>query len=72
MVVFYVPLTARSFRDGTPIYCPLGRTGSLVITPFPLGIEPRAVAWQSITLLLHHASSTICVCACVCVCVQIL
>ena len=23
LVVFNVPLTARSFRDGTPIYCPL-------------------------------------------------
>ena len=26
LVVFYVPLTARSFSDGTPIYCPLRRT----------------------------------------------
>ena len=26
LVVFYVPSTARSFRDGTPIYCPLQRT----------------------------------------------
>ena len=26
LVVFCVPLSARSFRDGTPIYCPLGRT----------------------------------------------
>ena len=23
MFVFYVPSTARSFRDSTPIYCPL-------------------------------------------------
>ena len=23
LVVFNVPSTARSFRDGTPIYCPL-------------------------------------------------
>ena len=30
--VFYVPLTARSFRDGTPIYCPLQRRRSLVNT----------------------------------------
>ena len=29
-----------------------------VFTPFPPGIEPRAVAWQSITLPLHHAIST--------------
>ena len=26
LVVFYIPSTARSFRDGTPIYCPLRRT----------------------------------------------
>ena len=26
LVVFYVPSTARSFRDDTPIYCPLQRT----------------------------------------------
>ena len=24
LVVFNVPSTARSFRDGTPIYCPMG------------------------------------------------
>ena len=28
LVVFQVPSTARSFRDGTPIYCPLRRTWS--------------------------------------------
>ena len=49
-VVFYVPSTARSFRDGTPIYCPLQMTWSSVFTPFPPGIEPWAVVWQSITL----------------------
>ena len=42
-VVFYVPSTARSFGDGTPIYCPLRRTWSSVFTPFPPRIEPRAV-----------------------------
>ena len=26
LVVFNVPSTAKSFRDGTPIYCPLRRT----------------------------------------------
>ena len=26
LVVFNVPSTARSFRDGTPIYCPLRKT----------------------------------------------
>ena len=55
-VCFYVPSTARSFRDGTPIYCPLRRTWSSVNTPFPPGIEPRAVTWQSITLPLRHVS----------------
>ena len=49
LVVFYVPWTVRSFKDGTPIYCPLRRTCSSVFTPFPPGIEPRPVAWQSIT-----------------------
>ena len=58
LFVFYVPSTARSFRDGTPIYCPLRRTWSSVNTPFPPGIEPRSVAWQSITLPLRHASFT--------------
>ena len=51
---FNVPLTARSFRDGTPIYCPLRRTWSSINTPFRPGIEPRAVAWQSITLPLRY------------------
>ena len=30
-----------------------------LFTQFPPGIEPRAVAWQSITLPLRHASSTL-------------
>ena len=58
LVVFNVPSTARSFRDGTPIYCPLRRTWSSINTPFRPGFEPRAVAWQSITLPLRYASST--------------
>ena len=58
LVVFYVPSTMRSFRDDTTIYCSLRRTWSSVNTPFPTGIEPRAVAWQSITLPLRHAIST--------------
>ena len=58
LVVFNVPSTARSFRDGTPIYCPLRRTWSSINTPFRSGIKPRAVAWQSITLPLRYASST--------------
>ena len=51
--MFNVPSTARSFRDGTPIYCPLRRTWSSINTPFRPGIEPRAVAWESITLPLR-------------------
>ena len=59
LVVFNVPSTARSFRDGAPIYCPLRRTWSLVFTRIPLGIEPRPVAWQSITQQLRHAGSSL-------------
>ena len=59
LFVFYVPSTARSFRYGTPIFCPLRRTGTWVNTPFLPGIEPRGIAWQSITLPLRHASSTL-------------
>ena len=47
MVELNVPSTARSYRYH--IYCPLRRTWSSVFTPFPSGIEHRAVAWQSIT-----------------------
>ena len=57
LVVFNVPSTARSFRGGTPIFCPLRRTWSSGFIPSPPGIEPRVVAWQSITQPLHHASS---------------
>ena len=41
LFVFYIPSTARSFRDGTPIYWPLWRKWSSVNTPFPPGIEPE-------------------------------
>ena len=58
LVVFNVPSTARSFRYGTSIYCPLRRTRSSINTPFRPGIEPRAVVWQSISLPLRYASST--------------
>ena len=58
LVVFYVPSTEGSFRDGTPIYCPLRRTLNSVNTPFLPGIEPRAVAWQSITLPLRKKKYT--------------
>ena len=58
LVVFYVPSTARSLRDSTPIYCPLRRTWSWVNSPFPPGIKPRAVTWHSITLPLRQSSST--------------
>ena len=52
LVVFYAPSTARSFRDGTPIYCPLRRTWSLLFTPFPPGSNPGP------SLPLRNASST--------------
>ena len=61
---FYVCLCFTSLHQrghletAPPIYCPLQRTCSSVNTPFPPGNEPRVVAWQSITLLLRHASST--------------
>ena len=58
LFVFNVPSTARSFRDGTPIYCPLRRTWSSVNTPSRPGIEPGAVAWQFITLPLRHGRSS--------------
>ena len=57
LFVFNVPSTARSFRDGTPIYCPLRRTWSSVNTPSRPGIEPGAVAWQFITLPLRYGRS---------------
>ena len=44
LFVFYVPSTARSFRDGTPIYCPLRRTCSSVNT-LPTRNRTRVVAW---------------------------
>ena len=56
LFVFYVPSTARSYRDGTPIYCPLRPTWSSVNTPV---MEPRAVVWQSIMRPLHHTSSAL-------------
>ena len=57
--MFSVPSTARSFRDGTHIYCPLRRAWSSINTQFRPGIEPRIVAWQSIRpmLLLCYATS---------------
>ena len=48
----------RSFRDGTLFTVPCERTWSSGNTPFPPGIELRAVARQSIMLPLRHASST--------------
>ena len=46
LVVFYGPSTARLFRDGTPIYCPLRRTWSSVLNTVPTGnrIPGRRVA----------------------------
>ena len=47
LVVFNVSSTTRSFRDGAPIYCPLPRTWSSVLTTSPLGIEPWAVQYTT-------------------------
>ena len=57
LVVFNVPSTMRSFRDGTPIYCPLPRTWSSAFKPSTPRIEPWVVARQFITQPLRHASS---------------
>ena len=54
LVVFNVPSTARSYRDGTPIFCPLRRTWSSINTPFPPGIEPPAVAYATV----HYVIAT--------------
>ena len=44
LLVFYIQSTAKSFRDGTPIYCPLRRTSTSVFTPFLPVIKPWTVA----------------------------
>ena len=54
LVVFSVPSSARSFREGIPIYCPLRRTLSSVFTLFPQGIKPGPS--QSTTQSLRHTS----------------
>ena len=51
LVVFYVPLTARSFRGGTPFTAPCEERGARVL-------HRSYRKWQSITLPLHHASSS--------------
>ena len=58
LVVFKVPLIARSFRDGTHVKftAPCERHEAWFLHQ-PTGIEPRATAWQSITQPLRHASS---------------
>ena len=55
LVVFYVPSTARSFRDSTPIYCPLRKMWSSVNTPFPTRIENPGLSRGS---LLHYRCAT--------------
>ena len=62
LLVGWLCLTSHRQRGhletAPPIYCPLQRTCSSINTPFQPVIEPRAVAWQSITLPLRYASST--------------
>ena len=62
LVVFIVSSTARSFRDRTPHLLSLAKDVKLSFNTAPTpppGIEPRTVAWQSITLPPRHASSSI-------------
>ena len=55
LVVFNVPSTLRSFRDGAPIYCPLRRTCSAAVTQWTamrrLGVQTpvRTVYLSSFT-----------------------
>ena len=64
LVVLNVPLTVRSFRDGTPIDCPLRRTSSSVFTPFPPFTSSRQAhvhhlcLWHYIPVWLHIGQST--------------
>ena len=53
--LFYVPSTERSFRDDTPIYCPLQRTQSLVFTvPSGNRTPGRRVAVHHTTAAPHQ------------------
>ena len=54
LVVFNVPSTARSFRDGATIYCPLRRTWSLVFTPSHRESKPRLLRGSP----LHNSCAT--------------
>ena len=60
LFVFYVPSPARSFRNGTPYTVPCKGREAQFLHRFYWESNPRAhaVAWQCITLSLHHASST--------------
>ena len=41
LVVFYIPSTERSFRDGIPIYCPLRRTQNSFLHHSHQELNPR-------------------------------
>ena len=70
LVVFNVPSTARSFRDGTPIYCPLRMTWSSINSlhrsdresnPGPSHGSPLRYRWatrSSWTLILESITKT--------------
>ena len=52
------PIDSEVIQRRRPHLISLAKDVKLVFTPFPTGIEPRAVTWQSITLPLRHATST--------------
>ena len=58
MVFFFIKyILLVIYYDGTPINCPLRRTWSVVNTPLPPGIEPRAVACRSICTIARFLDS---------------
>ena len=58
VIVFYVPSTARSFRDCTPHLLYLAKNMKLGFYTVLTENRTRAIAWQSITLPMCHTSST--------------
>ena len=52
-LVFYVPSTARSYREGTPIYCPLQRTWSSLNTPFQPLCHASSICFLVIVVMIN-------------------
>ena len=60
LVVFYVPSTARSFRDGTPIYCPFSVPCEGREARFPHESNPdRCVAVHYTTAVPHQLHQSV-------------